>query len=551
MAFRDDLLTVIDIVSVRRETPERPAIIRHATERRLAPRGSEDGTLKMGPRILLVDENAQDRALAATVLSRHLPEARLEEVEHAADFARALGAGRFDVLISEFRHSWSDGPRLLAAVRDSHPEIPVLFFCAAAEVAEVVEAMKGGVADFLFKTSTGYLRLPQAVEEALDLARQRRLVARSEPWLQTLLDRANVGVFRSTLDERLIESNTALLRLLGVNSVQEALRVDLPAPYFRSEGRDSLLARLSEQGQLQSREVEVRRPDGSMVWLSLTEILLLDVDGDIVIDVLVQDVSHYQRTRHELEQRLAELERTNARLGEFASMASHELQEPLRMVEKYGALVAEAGGGKVSEQQREALEYIRGGARRMRALIEDLLQFARLETEARAFEACDCNSLVEEAAKNLLAAVEESGARIEREGLPTVLGDRAQLVLLLQNLLSNALKFRGDAPPEVHISADRKNDEWVFSVEDNGIGIEPERTADVFKLFHRLRPELPGTGIGLALCQRIAERHGGRLWVESRAGEGSTFFFTLPEGGAEAGPAAPAAAPAARSGSQG
>ena len=494
----------------------------------------EGGTLKIGPRILLVDENAHDRALAATVLSRHLPEARLDEVDHAADFARALGAGHFDVLICEFHLSWSEGTKLLSAVRDSRPEIPVLFFCAEAEVQDVVEAMKGGVADFLFKTSTGYLRLPQAVEEAVDLARQRRLVARSEPWLQTLLDRANVGVFRSTLDERLIESNPALLRLLGVNSVHEALRVDLPAPYFRSEGRDNLLARLSEQGDLQSREVEISRPDGSTLWLSLTEILLLDVDGDIVIDVLVQDVSHHQKGQRDLEQKVIDLERTNARLGEFASIASHELQEPLRMVEKYGELVADGGKAKLTGEQREALEFVRGGARRMRNLVEDLLQFSRLETGARAFEACDCNSLVEEAANNLLAAVEESGARIEREGLPTVLGDRAQLVQLLQNLLANAVKFRSDTPPQVQISADRKGDEWIFSVADNGIGIDPKRSQEIFKLFHRLQPELPGTGIGLALCQRIVERHGGRIWAESHPGQGSTFFFTLPEGGSEA-----------------
>ena len=320
--------------------------------RRLRCGELEGGTLTIGPRILLLDENVQDRALAATVLSRHLPEARLDEVEHAADFARALGAGRFDVMISEFHLSWSGGARLLAAVRESHPEIPVLFFCASAEVQEVVEAMKGGVADFLFKTSTGYLRLPQAVEEALDLARQRRLVARSEPWLQTLLDRANVGVFRSTLDERLIESNPALLRLLGASSVHEALQVDLPAPHFRPEGRDSLLDRLSDQGELQSRQVEVRRPDGSTVWLSLTEILLLDVDGDIVIDVLVQDVSHHQADLRRLEEKIDDLESTNQRLGEFASIASHELQEPLRMVEKYGELVAEAGGAKLTKEQQ-------------------------------------------------------------------------------------------------------------------------------------------------------------------------------------------------------
>jgi len=506
--------------------------------------------LKIGSRILLVDENAHDRALAATVLSRHLPEARLDEVEHAADFARALGGGRFDILISEFHLSWSKGDKLLSAIRDSHAEIPVLFFCSHAEVDDVVAAMKGGVADFLFKTSAGYLRLPQAVEEALDLARQRRLVARSEPWLQTLLDRANVGVFRSTLDERLIESNPALLRLLGVNSVHEALQVDLPAPHFRPEGRDNLLARLSEQGELQSREVEVRRPDGSPVWLSLTEIMLLDVDGDIVIDVLVQDVSHHEKGKRALADQVVELERTNKRLGGFASLASHELQEPLRMVEKYGALVVEGRGAKLSEEQREALEFVRGGARRMRTLVEDLLQFSRLETEARAFEACDCNSLMEAAANNLLAAVEESGARIEREGLPTVLGDRAQLVQLLQNLLANAVKFRGDAPPEVHIAAEHKGDEWVFSVEDNGIGIDPGSTQEIFKLFHRLHPELPGTGIGLALCQRIVERHGGRIWVESQPSQGSTFYFTLPERGSDAKARPEAIEAPERSGSQ-
>jgi PAS domain S-box-containing protein len=490
--------------------------------------------LKSGSRILLVDENAQDRALAATVLTRHLPEARVEEVEQAADFARALGRGSFDLMISEFRLSWSQGAKIAAAVRDSHPEIPILFFSSSAEVHEVVAAMKTGVADFLFKTSTGYLRLPQAVAEALDRAQQRRLVARSEPWLQTLLERANVGVFRSTLDERLIESNTALLRLLGVSSVQEALRVNLPAPHLRSEGRENLLAGLSEQGPLQAREIEVRRSDGSTVWLSMTEVLLLDIDGDMVVDVLVQDVTHLKLEQQQLERRVAELERTNARLAEFSTIASHELQEPLRMVEKYGDRIVGVGGKTLDAEQLEALDFVRGGARRMRQLVEDLLQFARLETEAQAFEACDCNRLVEEAANNLIAAIEESGARIERRDLPTVLGDRAQLVQLFQNLLANAVKFRGDEPPKVRISADRRGDEWIFSVKDNGIGIEPAHAENIFRLFHRLQPELPGTGIGLALCQRILERHGGRIWVESAPAAGATFRFTLPVRSSEA-----------------
>ncbi len=518
------------------------------SRRRRPPPRLGETKLNTGPRILLVDENAQDRALAATVLSRHLPAARLEEVSKAADFARALGTGGFDVLVCEFQLSWSDGPALLAAVRDSHPEIPVLFFTAGAEVPDVVEAMKAGLADFVFKSSTGYLRLPQAVEQAVDRARQRRLVARSEPWLQTLLDRANVGVFRSTLDERLIESNPALLRLLGVNSVQEALKIDLPAPHFRKEGRESLLERLSERGELQSRQVEVRRPDGSSVWLSLTEVLLLDVDGDIVIDVLVSDVSFLKERELELGDEVERLQSTNRRLSEFASVAAHELQEPLRMVEKYGELLADGGAEVAGEQLAEGLGFMRDGARRMRRLVEDLLKFTRLDTEARAFEACDCNTLVDEAANNLLAAIEESGAKIERGGLPTVLGDRAQLVQIFQNLLANAIKFRGSSPPQVRISAEKKGNDWLFSIRDNGIGMPADQLKEVFRAFRRLNPELPGTGLGLSLCQRIVERHGGRIWAESEPGTGTTFRFTLPIGEPAEGQPAVAVRPAGAGG---
>ncbi|MEE8278934.1 MAG: ATP-binding protein [Thermoanaerobaculia bacterium] len=484
-----------------------------------------------GPRILLIDDDPEDRALAALVLSSELPEARVQEIGNAAEFARALSTGRIDLIITDCELGWSDGLSVLEAVRESRPGIPVIALTAQRDPELAVDGMKAGFADFLIKSSKSFLRLSKAAAEALEKADNIRLAARSEPWLGTLLDRANVGVFRSTLDERLIESTPALLRLLGVDSARDLLEMDLPAPYFRAEKRDVLLERLSEEGELQSREVEVKRADGSPLWLNLTEVLLLDVEGEIVIDVLVQDITHLKERQEELRRKITELERSNADLSQFASVASHQLQEPLRAVEKYGELLIEDYQRKLGPEGRELLEHLLDGAHRMEQLIDDLLALSRIDSEGKTFQACDINTTVERAIGNLRTAIEESGAEIRRRGLPTVLGDLGQLVQLWQNLLANAVRFRGKEVPRVEVSAERQRDDWIFSVRDNGTGFDPDEAKNVFNIFRRLHPDLPGTGIGLTICRRIVERHGGRIWAESKPGKGSTFYFTIPIGG--------------------
>jgi len=234
--------------------------------------------------------------------------------------------------------------------------------------------------------------------------------------------------------------------------------------------------------------------------------------------------------RQELEKSIAELARSNSDLQQFAYVASHDLQEPLRMVASYTQLLAKRYRGKLDEEADEFIAYAVNGANRMQALIQDLLAFSRVDRQGQNFERTSVEALLGYALENLKGALEESRAVVTHDPLPTVMADERQVLHLLQNLLSNAIKFRGPEPPRVHLSAERRNGDWLFSVRDNGIGIDPQYRERIFVIFQRLHTsaEYPGTGIGLSLCKKIVERHGGRIWMESQLGQGATFYFTLP-----------------------
>ena len=246
-----------------------------------------------------------------------------------------------------------------------------------------------------------------------------------------------------------------------------------------------------------------------------------------------------------LEQRVAvrtqDLARSNAELEQFASVASHDLQEPLRMVTTYLELLRLRYGDRLDGEAIEFVDFAVDGANRMSRLIKDLLQYSRVGTRGQPFAPVDWEVVSSWTLSNLSVAIDESGAIVTHDPLPTVMADETQMLQLLQNLIGNAIKFRGEMPPEIHVGAERRAgssqgaaDTWLFSVRDNGIGIEPQYSERIFQIFQRLhsRHEYPGTGVGLAVCRRIVERHGGRIWVESTPGQGSTFYFTLPDRGA-------------------
>jgi light-regulated signal transduction histidine kinase (bacteriophytochrome) len=280
-------------------------------------------------------------------------------------------------------------------------------------------------------------------------------------------------------------------------------------------------------------EIAIPHLDGSVrtvLWNSAT---LFSSDGKTPVATIAQgqDVTERKRTEEALKKTAADLERSNKELEQFASVASHDLQEPLRMISSYTQLLAQRYEGQLDEKTQKYIGYAVDGALRMQRLIDDLLIFSRIGTRGGPLERMDSGSALAEAINNLGTMVEESGAILTHDELPTVRVKPSQLVMVFQNLLSNAIKFHGEAPPRVHVSAEDKGREWVFSVKDNGIGIDPQYKDRVFVIFQRLhtRQEYPGTGIGLAVCQRIVERHGGKIWFESEPGKGSTFYFTIPK----------------------
>jgi light-regulated signal transduction histidine kinase (bacteriophytochrome) len=236
------------------------------------------------------------------------------------------------------------------------------------------------------------------------------------------------------------------------------------------------------------------------------------------------------KAMEKLKRTSLDLERSNTELQQFAYVASHDLTEPLRMITSYLELLSSRAKGKLGGEEQEFIGYAVDGARRMQTLIQDLLAYARVDTRGRPLEPVDCERVLETAMANLKLAIEESHAVVEHERLPIVEGDVVQLTQVFQNLIGNAIKFRSSAPPRINIGAQRNNGEWLFQVKDNGIGINPKNFGRIFVLFQRLhtRQEYPGTGMGLAICKKIIERHGGKIWAESKPGEGTTFFFTIP-----------------------
>ena len=286
-----------------------------------------------------------------------------------------------------------------------------------------------------------------------------------------------------------------------------------------------LLKAASEQGRVEDEGLRVRK-DGTRFWADVIITALKDEKGNLKGFVkITRDVTERKR--------LEDVMRSNTELQQFANVASHDLQEPLRMVSNYVQLIAERYKGRLDTDADEFIGYAVDGAHRMQALINGLLDYARVESRGKPFQTLDFGRIFDAAVANLKMNIAETNAEITHGPLPQVSGDSSQLVQLLQNLFGNALKFHGPQKPQIHLSVQKKGKEWVFECRDNGIGIDPKYFGRIFVIFQRLhsRNEYEGMGMGLAICKRIAERHGGRIWVESEEGKGSSFYFTLPEKG--------------------
>ena len=308
-------------------------------------------------------------------------------------------------------------------------------------------------------------------------------------------------------------------RLVGVN-------IDITERRKTEEA----LRRSLQQGTLET-EFRAVWPDGTVRWLAARGVVFKNGDGTPrrLVGVNI-DITERRKTEEDMARLLSELQRSNKELEQFAYIASHDLQEPLRMIASYVQLLEQKYKGRLDEKADKYIYFAVDGALRMQNLIEALLAYSRVTTRGAPFDPVDTNLVFTHVVVNLSAVIKENHAVVTKDPLPTVRGDEAQLAQLFQNLIGNAIKFRKpDTPPLVHVSAKKARKQWAFSVRDNGIGMEAKYFDRIFQIFQRLHThaEYPGTGIGLAICKRIVERHGGRIWLESAPGEGTTFFFTL------------------------
>lgn len=354
----------------------------------------------------------------------------------------------------------------------------------------------------------------------------------SDERFRAFMNNSAVAAFMKSAQGRFIYVNDTLCRRFNVNPEDwlGKTNFEVMAPEVAAAVTENDRQVLASDQVRQLLEV-VPTPDGQSRYWLVNKFPLRDAGGQKYLGGIAVDVTEQKRAEAELQLLTEELKRSNAELEQFAYIASHDLQEPLRVVVSFLQLLEKRYGEQLVGDGKEFLDYAVDGSRRMQRLINDLLDYSRVGTRSKRFAPVNIELALKNALLNLNVAIEESAAEVTFDALPTVPGDASQLTRLFQNLIANALKFHDVTPPRVHITANEREGEWLFSVRDNGIGIAPEHRDRIFAVFQRLhtRAEYPGTGIGLAICRKTVELHGGHIWVASQAGEGSTFFFSLPK----------------------
>lgn len=356
---------------------------------------------------------------------------------------------------------------------------------------------------------------------------------RQEQRLRATVESAPIAMIMINPSGQTVLANKEAEHVFGYTSAEllnSSLEMLMP-PQFRAGHaslRSGFIAAPKARRMGTGRDLYAVRKDGSEFPVEIGLNPVATDEGMFVLAVIV-DISERKRLESEQQQLNDALLKSNLELQQFAYIASHDLQAPLRAISGFTQLLSKHYTGQLDAEARVLFKRITEGETRMQTLIDDLLTYARVESRSRPFEACRLNEIFDDVVNLLAASIHDSHAEVTHDDLPMVVGDKPQLVQLLQNLLGNAIKYHTDRPPRVHVAALRSHGEWDISVHDNGIGIHPKHYERIFETFRRLHTTqaYPGTGIGLAVCRRIVTRHGGRLWVESEPGVGSTFHFTI------------------------
>ena len=493
-------------------------------------------------RVLIVEDSEDDSLLLVLELERGGYDLTHECVETAEALRAALDRQAWDLIISDYSLPQFSAPSALELLQQTGLDVPFILVSGTIGEEVAVSALKAGAEDFIVKGNLA--RLVPAIQRALREAEGRRARRRAEQALRESEERTRL-VIENALDAVVTVDSGGLLT--GWNAQAEAifgwsreeaigrpLADTLIPPRYRAahlRGWQHFL--MTGEGPILDRRIEIAalHRDGHELPVELS-VSLLRSEGTFTFSAFIRDITERKQAEQALAKQAGELERSNAELEQFAYVASHDLQEPLRTIASYLQLLQRRYRNKLDADGEEFIAFAVDGANRMKTLIQDLLSISRVGTGGLLLQPTDVEMVLGEVLINLKPAIEKSAAAVTHDPLPMVMADRVQLTQLLQNLIGNAIKFRDGLPPRVHLGAGRQNGQWVFSIRDEGIGMDAQHLERIFVIFQRLhgREQYPGTGIGLAICKKIVERHGGRIWVESEAGRGSTFYFTLPAG---------------------
>ena len=369
----------------------------------------------------------------------------------------------------------------------------------------------------------------QLIVELIELRRAKKELQESERRFRLFVEHSKDAFYLHKRNGRIIDANRHACEILGY-TLKELLTLSI-----QDIDQEIKLEKHLERWEQMIPGVPVtlegihRRKDGTTFPVEI-RLVWFETDGEQLMLGLVRDITRRKNMEEALRERTELLERSNKELEQFAYVASHDLQEPLRMVASYTQLLSKRYKGKLDSDADDFINYAVDGANRMQMLINDLLDYSRVGTRGKNFVLTEFSSILDKTLRDLKKAVEESGAKVTIDPLPSLMVDGGQIGQLFQNLITNAIKFRGDAIPQIHISSEKKEDKWIISVSDNGIGIAPEYSGRIFEIFQRLhsKEEYPGSGIGLAICKKIVERHGGKIWIESELKKGTIFYFTIP-----------------------
>ncbi|MEG4805420.1 ATP-binding protein [Microcoleus sp. ARI1-B5] len=483
--------------------------------------------------ILVIDDNPTDRLLVKRELEREFSPLQITEISDAGSLGEALHRGGFDLAITDYQLRWTNGLDVLKTIKVSYPECPIVMFTNTGNEEIAVEAMKAGLDDYIIKSPKHYLRLCIAVRAVFDRVAAQQRAARLENQLNSLLERLNVGVFRSTSQGQLLESNQAFLRLFDASNL-----ADVQGIYRRQ-----LFLQPPDSGNSGPQTLEITFPvaDGRVKWIRLSQ-YLNSAEAESTIEGLVEDVTElkaaqvalreFNETLEErVRERTAELEEVNAQLESFTYSVSHDLRAPLRGILFFAEMLLKDSARDLDATAQDYLSRISSSATLMNTLIENLLEYSRLGRTNLPLKPVSLNLIVSRSIAQLDAEIAQTQARITVvEPLPAVLAHPPTLLQVLANLLSNAIKFvQPPIVPQVRVYTEAEEEFIYLWVEDNGIGIAPEFHERIFGLFDRLHGQevYPGTGIGLAIAKKACDRMGGAIGLESTLGTGTRFWVKL------------------------